>query len=128
MTSQAIWLKYLFGWTTWFPFVLLCHIRPKKKRCLIGVTRPTLVTLPTLDIFINFSTKKSINKKKIQPTYLQKKIMLLPSNHFFKGLMVCRLGLYFYSNLNICNGYMNTGQLWPTFDTFTRHNLDGPPK
>ena len=25
-----------------------------KKRCLIGVTRPTLVTLPTLDIFIIF--------------------------------------------------------------------------
>ena len=27
-----------------------------KKKCLIGVTRPTLVTLLTLDIFINFST------------------------------------------------------------------------
>ena len=31
------------------------HLRPKKKRCLIGVTRPTLVTLPTLHIFINYS-------------------------------------------------------------------------
>ena len=31
-----------------------------KKKCLIGVTRPTLFTLalPTLYIFINFSTKK----------------------------------------------------------------------
>ena len=33
------------------------------KKCLIGVTRPTLVTLPTLDIFINFSNKKKKEKK-----------------------------------------------------------------
>ena len=28
------------------------QVRPKKKNCCIGVTRPTLILPPTLDIFI----------------------------------------------------------------------------
>ena len=33
-------------------------IRPKKKNCLIGVTRPTLFLPPTLNIFIFLCAKK----------------------------------------------------------------------
>ena len=32
-----------------------------KQKCLIDVIRPTLVTLPTLDIFINFSNNNNNN-------------------------------------------------------------------
>ena len=44
----------------------MCFINDKlglKKKGLIGVTRPTLVTLPTLDIFINFSNKNKQTKR-----------------------------------------------------------------
>ena len=86
-------------------FIPLHHVRPKKKRCLIGVTRPTLFTLPTLYIFINFSTTTTTKKffytffscdayvcaggSPLLPTalsVLKKKdfcFMLSQSNHFF---------------------------------------------
>ena len=38
------------------------EVRPKKTKCLIGVTRPTRVTLLTLDIFNNLSKQIKINK------------------------------------------------------------------
>jgi hypothetical protein len=41
-----------------------------KNRCLIGVTRPTLFTLPTLHIFINFSKKKKKKPLKILKNWL----------------------------------------------------------
>ena len=37
-----------------------------KKKCLFGITWPTLVTLPTLDIFINLSTKNKTKNKLIK--------------------------------------------------------------
>ena len=47
----VVWLMYIMH-------------SPKPKNGLISVTRPTLFTLPTLYIFINFShTKKNVEKK-----------------------------------------------------------------
>ena len=41
------------GWKqAWLSLGASIKLRPKKKNCCIGVTRPTLILPPTLDIFI----------------------------------------------------------------------------
>ena len=61
---------------------------------LIGVTRPTLVTLPTLDIFINFSTKNKNKKQKIKKKEKKEEDYVTPIKPFFLGLT--------YTIFNIC--------------------------
>ena len=57
-------------------------VRPKKNG-LIGVIRPTLVTLPTLDIYINFSKQ---NKEKKMKKRLRKKEKEKKDGFFFHFL------------------------------------------
>ena len=66
-----------------------------KKRCLIGVTRPTLVTLPTLHIFINFSTTKNHKKReKINEIKFKLKKKIKKKSLSFPVTHVCASGYH----------------------------------
>ena len=77
-------------------------VRPKKKNCCIGVTRPTLILPPTLDIFIYlfifFLRRKNKNKSIIMDIkvgkpqnmqlYVRRKVKM-----FRSPILLCGYGL-----------------------------------
>ena len=79
----------------WGNFIFLAILlRPEKKRCLIGITQPTLYPAdPTLHIFINFSkTKNKKQKTKIIITINFKKGFF--SKLSFSVMHVCAGGYH----------------------------------